>query len=146
MIVVDDAGDQDAERNHPLAGRWISCPMSEVISNPEKAKHIADHRPMVSSASPCGTMVRPKTASPSRIGEGESAAANQESRRNPQSERAGVLQPLAEAQPDDVDPRGDPDPGQHEQTAYQRDVASHAQRSPPMAARFAAPKSRTEGK
>ena len=113
--------------------------MNEVISNPENAKHIADHRPMRVERVPvrqhrCGR----KRRRGSEAGERERAAADQEAGRNPQAD--GCLRSAATcrfAGPTMLTPAAIQMPARTNVTEYQRDAPSHAHRSPPIAAMIA---------
>jgi hypothetical protein len=128
-------------------GFLISCPTNAVSSKPEKAKHIADQSPSVSSIAPRGTMFWPVNgvADPKRA----SAIAA-----HPISSPAGIQTPKVPKfwshfpvrRPMMLSPAAIQMPASTNATAYQRLAASPCQRSPPIAAKFAAPKSSTDGK
>ncbi len=121
--------------------------MSDVISKPEKAKHMADHRPTVSSRSPRGTMVCgvKGVADPKRA----NATAPQ-----PISRPTGIHTPrlpafcshLPRRSPMMLTPAATQIPARTNATEYQRAAPSASHRAPPIAAKLAAPNSRRDGK
>ncbi len=129
------------------SGSLISWPMSEVISKPEKAKHIADHRPTVSRRSPRGTIV----CGVNGVADPKRANANAP---HPISTPAGIHTPrlpafcshLPSRSPMMLMPAAIQIPASTNTTEYQRAAPSASHRAPPIAAKFAAPNSRTDGK
>src|SRR3954468_22813004 len=129
------------------SGSLISCPISEVISKPEKAKHIADQSDTVSSSAPRGTIVAAVNgvADPKRVNA---------RRPQPINKPAGIHTPrlpafcshLPQRRPMMLMPAAIQIPTRTNSTEYHRDSPSGCQAPPPIAARLAAPNSSREGK
>ncbi len=127
------------------SGSTISWPMSDVISKPENAKHIADQRPIVSSRSPRGTIVRAVNGV---------ADPNFTSATNPHatSTPTGIQTPrlpafcshLPRLRPMTLIHAAAQMPASTNATEYQRLPPSASQW--PIAAKFAAPNSSSDGK
>ncbi len=121
--------------------------MSDEISKPENAKHIADQRETVSSRLPRGTMecavkgvADPKRANAKAPHPINSPTGSQTPRLPAFCSHFPSRSPMM------LMPAAIQIPASTKTTEYQRAVPIACHRSPPIAAKFAAPKSSTEGK
>jgi hypothetical protein len=129
------------------SGSRISWPISDEISNPEKAKHMADQSPIVSSSAPRGTIVA-----------GVNAVADPNRARayapHPIKTPAGIQTPrlpafcshLPSRRPMMLMPAAIQIPASTNATEYHRAAPSASHPGPPIAAKFAAPNNSTDGK